>query len=135
MGPKRTPTRSLSTKPNVIRVLLAAAGVSASAATLRLEPRSTLESAERLLIWGRQDPHVPLAGKIIYDALIEAGTNFQWNEFNGAHVFSRDEGPRYDSSASRLAFEITLELFQRRLTSPRITAGIETTAVSDHVTT
>ena len=78
--------------------------------------------AERLLIWGRQDPHVPLAGrKIIYDALTEAGMNFQWHEFNGAHAFSRDEGPRYDSSASRLAFELTLELFQRRLTSPRIT--------------
>jgi len=66
---------------------------------------------------------VPLLGrKIIYDELTEAGTNFQWHEFNGAHAFSRDEGPRYDSSASRLAFEITLELFQRRLTLPRITA-------------
>ncbi len=77
--------------------------------------------AERLLIWGRQDPHVPLAGrKLIYDALTEAESVFQWHEFNGAHAFSRDEGPRYDAAASRLAFALALELFQRRLTSPKI---------------
>jgi carboxymethylenebutenolidase len=76
--------------------------------------------AELLLIWGRQDPHVPLAGrKTIYDALTAAETSFQWHEFNGAHAFSRDEGPRYDASAGRLGFALTLELFQRRLTLPR----------------
>jgi carboxymethylenebutenolidase len=76
--------------------------------------------AELLLIWGRQDPHVPLAGrKAIYDALTTAESNFAWHEFNGAHAFSRDEGPRYDAAASRLAFELTLELFQRRLTVPK----------------
>jgi carboxymethylenebutenolidase len=76
--------------------------------------------AERLLIWGRQDPHVPLAGrKVIYDALTAAETTFQWHEFNGAHAFSRDEGPRYDAAASRLGFALTLELFQRCLTVPK----------------
>jgi carboxymethylenebutenolidase len=76
--------------------------------------------AELLLIWGRQDPHVPLAGrKMIYDALTNAGTNFSWHEFNGAHAFARDEGPRYDAAASRLAFSIALELFQRCLTVPK----------------
>jgi len=76
--------------------------------------------AELLLIWGRQDPHVPLAGrKAIYDAITVAGKSFQWHEFNGAHAFSRDEGPRYDAAASRLGFDLTLELFQRRLTVPR----------------
>jgi carboxymethylenebutenolidase len=76
--------------------------------------------AEHLMIWGRQDPHVPLAGrKIVYDALTGAEANFQWHEFNGAHAFSRDEGPRHDAAASRLAFTLALELFQRRLTVPK----------------
>ena len=75
---------------------------------------------ELLMIWGRQDPHVPLAGrKAIYDALTTAEKSFQWHEFNGAHAFSRDEGPRYDAAASRLGFALTLELFQRRLTVPQ----------------
>jgi len=79
--------------------------------------------AEMLLIWGRQDPHVPLAGrKMIYDALTSAETSFQWHEFNGAHAFARDEGPRYDAAASRLSFAITLELFHRRLTIPKLPA-------------
>jgi carboxymethylenebutenolidase len=75
---------------------------------------------ELLLVWGRQDPHVPLAGrKSIYDALTAAEKNFQWHEFNGAHAFARDEGPRYDAAASRLAFSLALELFQRTLTVPK----------------
>jgi len=77
--------------------------------------------AERLLIWGRQDPHVPLEGrKKIYDALAAAEINFQWHEFNGAHAFARDEGPRHDAAASRVAFSLALELFQRTLTVPKL---------------
>jgi carboxymethylenebutenolidase len=76
--------------------------------------------AEMLLIWGRQDPHVPLAGrKAIYDALTASDTLFAWHEFNGAHAFARDEGPRHDAAAARLAFSLALELFHRRLTVPR----------------
>ena len=76
--------------------------------------------AEYLLIWGRQDPHVPLAGrKLIHDALITAQVRFQWQEYNAAHAFARDEGPRYDPAASRLSFSSTLELFQRRLFLPK----------------
>jgi len=73
-------------------------------------------AAELLLLWGRQDPHVPLAGrKIVYDALTAAERWFQWHEFNAAHAFARDEGLRYDAAASRLALDMTVELFQRRL--------------------
>jgi len=76
--------------------------------------------AELLLVWGRQDPHVPVAGrKMIYDALTVAETRFQWHEFNAAHAFARDEGPRHDAAASRLSFALTLELFQRCLTIPK----------------
>jgi len=85
--------------------------------------RAKESQAEFLLIWGRQDPHVSAAGrKLIYDALTEAETRFQWHEFNAAHAFSRDEGPRYDAAASRLSFAMTLELFQRRLTAPKSVA-------------
>src|SRR5271156_5635183 len=83
--------------------------------------RAKESNAELLLIWGRQDPHVPLAGrKKIYDELTAAEISFQWHEFNGAHAFARDEGPRYDTAASRLSFALTLELFQRRLTIPKL---------------
>jgi carboxymethylenebutenolidase len=72
--------------------------------------------AELLLVWGRQDPHVPDAGRrLIYDKLTEKERNFQWHEFNAAHAFARDEGPRYDPTASRIAWEMTLELFKRKL--------------------
>ena len=82
--------------------------------------RARESRAELLLIWGRQDPHVPLAGrKKIYDELAAAESNFQWHEFNGAHAFARDEGPRHDAAASRLAFSLALELFHRRLTVPK----------------
>ena len=78
--------------------------------------RSREIEAELLLIWGRQDPHVTGAGRrLIYDTLTEKERNFQWHEFNVAHAFARDEGPRYDAAASRIAWEMTLELFKRKL--------------------
>jgi len=71
---------------------------------------------ELLHIWGRQDPHVPLEGRIkIHARLEEAGLNFQWIEVNGQHAFLRDEGPRYDPALARLCFGFAFELFQRRL--------------------
>jgi carboxymethylenebutenolidase len=73
-------------------------------------------AAEFLLIWGRQDPHVPAEGRRkIYDTLTEKERSFQWHEFNAAHAFARDEGIRYDASATRIGWEMTLELFKRRL--------------------
>jgi carboxymethylenebutenolidase len=78
--------------------------------------RSVEIEAELLLIWGRQDPHVPSQGRRkIYDRLTEVGRNFTWHEFNAAHAFARDEGLRYDEAATRLGFEMTLELFKRKL--------------------
>jgi carboxymethylenebutenolidase len=76
---------------------------------------------ELLMIFGRQDPHVPREGRrIIYDALADADTNFTWHEFNGAHAFMRDEGPRYDPALAHLCFEMAIELFKRRLTARKI---------------
>ncbi len=76
-------------------------------------------NAELLLIWGRQDPHVPLEGRRdIHHALDASGADFQWHEFNGAHAFARDEGARHDAAATRLGLSLALELFQRQLTEP-----------------
>jgi len=71
---------------------------------------------ELLMIWGRQDPHVPREGRaIVYNALADAGTNFTWHEFNGQHAFLRDEGPRYDPALALQSYAMALELFKRKL--------------------
>ena len=48
-------------------------------------------------------------------AMTRAGVDFTWHEFNAAHAFMRDEGPRYDPAAARICYGLTLELFHRRL--------------------
>ncbi len=72
--------------------------------------------AEMLMAWGRQDPHVPRDGRrLIYEAMNDAEIILQWHEFNGAHAFLRDEGPRYDPALARLAWTLILELLGRTL--------------------
>ncbi|MBI2191759.1 MAG: dienelactone hydrolase family protein [Planctomycetes bacterium] len=71
---------------------------------------------ELMMIWGRQDPHIPDEGRLaIYRSLREAGVFFTWHEFNAAHAFMRDEGERYDPSAARSALALALDLFHRAL--------------------
>jgi carboxymethylenebutenolidase len=71
---------------------------------------------EMLMIWGRQDPHIPTEGRrVVYNALVDAGTVFTWHEFNGQHAFMRDEGARYDPALARLCYDLALEVLQRRL--------------------
>jgi carboxymethylenebutenolidase len=71
---------------------------------------------EVMMIWGRQDPHIPGEGRrVIYSRLVEAELHFTWHEFNGAHAFIRDEGPRYDPALTRTVFGLAFELFYRRL--------------------
>jgi carboxymethylenebutenolidase len=73
-------------------------------------------TGELLMIWGRQDPHIPREGRaLIYSALSDAGRHFQWHEFNAAHAFLRDEGPRYDPAVARICYDMALELFVRKL--------------------
>jgi carboxymethylenebutenolidase len=73
-------------------------------------------TGELLMIWGRQDPHVPREGRqLIYNAISDAGLNFQWHEFNAAHAFIRDEGPRYDPVAAQICYQMVLEMFKRKL--------------------
>jgi carboxymethylenebutenolidase len=71
---------------------------------------------ELLMIWGRQDPHVPLEGRgKVHAALCAAGTNFTWHEFNGAHAFLRDEGYRYDPELAAIGLGLAVSLFRRKL--------------------
>ncbi len=71
---------------------------------------------ELLMIWGRQDPHTPLEGRMtIFNRLNEVGATFTWHEVNGAHAFLRDEGPRYDPELARQCFGLALDLFHRKL--------------------
>jgi carboxymethylenebutenolidase len=73
-------------------------------------------AGELLMIWGRQDPHIPREGRsLIYNALSDAGVHFQWHEFNAAHAFMRDEGPRYAPATARICYDMAVELFHRRL--------------------
>lgn len=71
---------------------------------------------ELLLVFGRQDPHVPPDGRsVIHETLEKAGVYFSWHEFNAAHAFARDEGERYDAEATRHATSLALEMFRRCL--------------------
>ena len=71
---------------------------------------------ELLMVFGRQDPHVPPAGRrMIYGTLAAAGVWFTWHEFNAAHAFLRDEGERYDPAAARLAVGLAADMFARCL--------------------
>ena len=72
--------------------------------------------AETLFVFGRQDPHVPFAGREAIRARLEAvGARYEWHEVNAAHAFLRDEGPRYDPELFGAAVGWMLALFGRIL--------------------
>ena len=72
--------------------------------------------AETLFVWGRQDPHVPFAGRqAIRARLEEVDARYEWHEVNAAHAFLRDEGPRYDPALFLQAIGWMLALFARTL--------------------
>ncbi|HEY7090638.1 MAG TPA: dienelactone hydrolase family protein [Tepidisphaeraceae bacterium] len=71
---------------------------------------------EMMMIWGRQDPHIPREGRqIVYSAMTDAGLNFTWHEMNGQHAFMRDEGPRYDPELAMTCYGMVISLFRREL--------------------
>src|SRR6476620_6794881 len=71
---------------------------------------------EMLMIWGKQDPHIPREGReLIHKAMDDAGVNFTWHEFNGQHAFMRDEGARYDPELARICYMLVIGLFERKL--------------------
>ncbi|MBK7394763.1 MAG: dienelactone hydrolase family protein [Myxococcales bacterium] len=73
---------------------------------------------ELLMVWGRQDPHVPDEGRAqIQRRLVEVGCTFEWHEWNAQHAFLRDEGPRYDPALAHTSYGLVVDLFRRRLTA------------------
>jgi carboxymethylenebutenolidase len=72
---------------------------------------------ELLMIWGKQDNHIPTAGRAeVYQKLTAQGLSFTWHEFNGQHAFMRDEGERYDPQLAMTGYQLALSLFGRTLT-------------------
>jgi carboxymethylenebutenolidase len=71
---------------------------------------------ELLMVFGRQDPHIPIEGRLqIHSALEAADRDFQWIEVNAAHAFLRDEGPRYNPMLAAQCLGWAVDLFRRRL--------------------
>ncbi|KMT65187.1 dienelactone hydrolase family protein [Catenovulum maritimum] len=73
--------------------------------------------AELMMIWGKQDPHVPNEGRfLVHQNLIDSGAKFTWHEFNAAHAFMRDEGlDRYDPELALTVYKMSVDLFRRTL--------------------
>ena len=71
--------------------------------------------AAMLFVWGRQDPHIPRDGReAIHRVLEEGGRDFEWHEFNAAHAFLRDEGPRYNPALARVCQSLLLRFLGER---------------------
>ena len=69
-----------------------------------------------LMVWGRQDPHIPEAGrKKIYNELSEREKSFTWHEFNAVHAFMRDEGERYDPGLATQGYQLANQFFTTHL--------------------
>lgn len=71
-----------------------------------------------LMIWGQQDPHIPDAGRLLVQTQLRgAQVRFNWHEFNGAHAFMRDQGPRHDPALVLICWRLVLDFFQAGLTA------------------
>lgn len=69
---------------------------------------------ELMMVWGRQDPHIPDEGRAKIQArLLETKRRFTWHEHVAAHAFLRDEGPRYDPALALLSYRMVVDLFAR----------------------
>ena len=77
---------------------------------------------ELLMIWGRQDPHIPLDGRMkVHARLDEVNAKYTWIEVNGAHAFMRDEGARYDPELALRLYSTVFDFFHRRLSGGDLT--------------
>jgi carboxymethylenebutenolidase len=68
------------------------------------------------MIFGKQDTHVPLAGRtIIRQTLDEANVVASFLEVQAQHAFIRDESSkgRWDAALTRNLFGMMMELFER----------------------
>jgi carboxymethylenebutenolidase len=73
---------------------------------------------ELLMIFGKQDNHIPLEGRLcIAEALTRNNVTFSWCEFQAQHAFIRDEFSkgRYDAALSDNCFNLLKQLFFEKL--------------------
>ncbi len=88
---------------------------------------------ELLMIWGRQDPHIPLEGRMtVLARLNEVNARFSWHEVNGAHAFMRDEGIRYDPELAYQLYGLVFDFFHRRLGSGDLPVPVAGAAETKH---
>ncbi|KIM34321.1 hypothetical protein M408DRAFT_325755 [Serendipita vermifera MAFF 305830] len=76
------------------------------------------DKAELVLIFGRQDTHVPRDGRsLIRNTLDDANANFSFLEVQAQHAFIRDESSkgRWDAALTRNLFGYMIEVFDRRI--------------------
>ncbi len=70
---------------------------------------------ELMMVWGKQDNHIPTAGRAeVYQKLTAANLAFTWHEFNAQHAFMRDEGERYDPQLAMTGYQLALDMFRRK---------------------
>ncbi len=72
---------------------------------------------ELLMIWGKQDPHIPSDKRIeLYQRFAQVpGLHYTWHELNGQHAFMRDEGERYDAQLASIGYQLTLQMLGNQL--------------------
>lgn len=71
---------------------------------------------EVYLVFGKQDPHVPLEGRQkLYLHFQAVGLDYHWQEVNAQHAFMRDEGERYDPALALEMYTKAQQFFQRTL--------------------
>jgi carboxymethylenebutenolidase len=73
---------------------------------------------ESLLFFGRQDPHIPVEGRLSIRSALDTGRcYYQWVEVNGQHAFLRDESSygRYDPELATISYDWAVKVFNRCL--------------------
>ena len=75
-----------------------------------------LIKGELMMMWGKQDNHVPVTGRqLVHQKMLDANLNFSWHEFNGGHAFMRDGDARYDPQLVDNGYNLSLQMFGRIL--------------------
>lgn len=81
--------------------------------------RSQDIQGEVYLVFGKQDPHVPLDGRqTLLRHFQTVGLNYHWLEVNAQHAFMRDEGERYDPELALEMYHKARDFFNRTLVTP-----------------
>ena len=69
-----------------------------------------------LMIWGRQDPHVPQEGRaLIYRTMTEAGLTVHVARVQRGPRFPARRGPRYDPELALRCYGMAVDLLRRKL--------------------